>query len=482
MNKMDLSYQNFGQKMYTKEDLDRFYKTSGTAELLPKGYSPGAAGEVLRNDSRGELGAKYKEHAKLDTVELKNQLEKDMPALLDASINKIPENQRTEVDYEARGAVFDIIECGLFDLLEDDAKVTPEKCRNCYKETRKNMQTVRSYYAVLMKTDPVVNDLVMKCLSLAEVSLSFIDDLYVKCLDKDTKGDAGKLRHNFINKKEEINYVDEKNVTHTTTVTPGVLEGYLMAGKTVAEAVLELERMDKILEADERENDEAPENEAGEEGYVPRSGSQKRADKKALAKLKRTKALAVDFARANRYLLEKEDFTEKDLEYAFYKLPTMEKDTKGKGRIHRKYLEEFAPSVTYQGVIFEKLFGGIWELELDKTAGTSFKKAAEDLEKYMSDRIKANTELFDRIIKYYVKANLEGGNKNWKTDENLKNQKIMDLAGAFYYKLETCCVSPFYKGRLSRGELSAVMVELETNRGPLWELINDAVKRELDAA
>jgi hypothetical protein len=484
MNKMDLSYQNFGQKMYTKEDLDRFYKTSGTAELLPKGYSPGAAGEVLRNDSRGELGAKYKEHAKLDTVELKNQLEKDMPALLDASINKIPENQRTEVDYEARGAVFDIIECGLFDLLEDDAKVTPEKCRNCYKETRKNMQTVRSYYAVLMKTDPVVNDLVMKCLSLAEVSLSFIDDLYVKCLDKDTKGDAGKLRHNFINTKEEIKYVDEKKITHTAYVTPGVLEGYLMAGKTVAEAVLELERIDQINEADKRETDAKNAEADGEqvEDFEPRSRSQKRADNKALAKLRRTNSLAVDFARANRYLLEKEDFTEKDLEYAFYKLPSMERDTKEKGHIHLRYLEEFAPSVTYQGVIFEKLFGGIWELELDKTAGTSFKKAAEDLEKYMSDRIKANTELFDRIIKYFVKVKLEGGNKDWKTDENRKNQKIRDLAGAFYYKLETCCVSPFYKGRLSRGELSAVMVELETNRGPLWELINDAVKRELDAA
>ena len=61
MNKMDLSYQNFGQKLYTKEELDRFYKTAQYNDDEIFGYAPGPVGEQMRSAKSGELSAFYEE-------------------------------------------------------------------------------------------------------------------------------------------------------------------------------------------------------------------------------------------------------------------------------------------------------------------------------------------------------------------------------------------------------------------------------------
>jgi hypothetical protein len=159
----------------------------------------------------------------------------------------------------------------------------------------------------------------------------------------------------------------------------------------------------------------------------------------------------------------------------------MEKDTKGKGHIYASFMEEKAPSITYQAVIFEKLFGGIGELKLDQMAERTYDEIAATLGEYMVSKIEANPGLFDMILKYFVKQKLEEGEADWKTNEEKRTTKTRELVNHFYFRLGSCCIYPVYEGKLQGAQTSAIMASLESVE-PLRELVVSAVKRGMEAA
>ncbi|MBP3196255.1 MAG: hypothetical protein J6N21_04530, partial [Butyrivibrio sp.] len=145
--------------------------------------------------------------------------------------------------------------------------------------------------------------------------------------------------------------------------------------------------------------------------------------------LKLTYNLADSFSSANRYLLEKESFDEKDVRYAFKELPQMEK---GSGDLiaTEKTKFECMPSATYQAVIFESVLGGIKALSLDKINDNENKFQA--LDKYMTESFKAKPELAGMIFKYFVEAQ----------DAQMS---VEDLKEEFTYVFSNVCLIPSYR-------------------------------------
>ena len=170
---------------------------------------------------------------------------------------------------------------------------------------------------------------------------------------------------------------------------PGVFEGYLLAGKTADEAIMEMIRL-KELEAEEEEKSK-----------LKNTFKIRTEREMEISRLRLTHDLARDFASANRYLLDKDEFTEKDIHYAFSELPAMEQRVKGGGTITKDSLIT-APSIAYQGVILEQLFGGIHELGLDKL--NELQEMLVTLDHYLAGRIREKPELFEMILKHWAEG------------------------------------------------------------------------------
>ena len=405
MNKMDLSYQNFGQKMFTKEDLKRYYKTAGKADTIKKGYDPGTVGEAIRNDKNGELTARYDDHLGINNLEIGGVIAETGENLWKEFEKVLPAGIRTPRDMEMQTVLVMGRDGGLSGI---DMNSKPDDVRRVYKNVRYAMKLLNSYYAEVLGSDASLNMPVMNMLSLYESSLFFADRLYQMLIEKDAVGDAGKLRADFITKEYEISFIGTDNRRVRTKMTPGVYEGYLMIGMTPEQAVREHKRL-KELEGKKEAL-------SGEE-------------KKELSRLSRTNSLARDFARANRYLLEKETYSEKDYDYAFSELPAMEKAVKQDERMGGKLLAGKSASATYQGVILERVFGGFYELELRKIKDS--KLLRQCIDDYTEKQLNLNRDMAQKILKAYVK-----GKKD--TTEKLA-EDFMDLIG-------TACIEGFYGG------------------------------------
>jgi hypothetical protein len=179
-------------------------------------------------------------------------------------------------------------------------------------------------------------------------------------------------------------------------------------------------------QAEAEENVDENENENAEEPVQKLT----KEEMNELGKLNRIYDLASNFASANRYILEKDSFDEKDVRYAFKELPAMEK---GSGPIKSTAgtMVNSMPSAAYQAVIFESLLGGIRELSLDKIENSADQFAA--LDQYLAEGFKAKPELAGMILKNYVES--EGIDK-----------PVNDLIQDFLDRFINICLIPPYEG------------------------------------
>ncbi len=438
MNKMDLSYQNFGQKLYTKEELDRFYKTAQYNDDEIFGYAPGPVGEQMRSAKSGELSAFYEEDKDLNVNEIKNEMRSLGSKIAETAMNEIPEEERTKEDQDVWNNALQIDDYGLDDLIKS-GDYTSADLKEAHKAIRTAAKKVSDYYKNRLKQKASLNADIMRFLSLCEVLLTVIDQQYRKIIKKEVKGDAGTLKYDFVNIEKEFVFTDKKGVQQKIKVAPGVFEGYLLAGKTVDEAVRDIQRKEELSAREETEKD--GENENDGEQVKELTG----AEKKELKQLKIVYDLADDFSGANRYLLEKEDFDEKDVRYAFKELPAMENSSKvlTANEVTRM---EYMPSATYQAVIFESLLGGIRDLSLDKLPEAE--QRAQVLDRYMTDSFKAKPVLSQMILRYFAE-----GQGMEKSIEELKEE--------FSYLISCICLNPPYKGtNFSSGDATFCSIRL----------------------
>ena len=85
-------------------------------------------------------------------------------------------------------------------------------------------------------------------------------------------------------------------------------------------------------------------------------------EKRKLQKYARLDALSDDFDKAHRYMLEKQDYTQQDIDYAFALENKEQKKEEGDNTVIENTMFEnngASASATYQMLILQKIFGGI---------------------------------------------------------------------------------------------------------------------------
>ena len=434
LHKNDYSYQNFGQKLYTKEDLDRYYRTAGTGDVIKRGYSPGAAGETLRrSQGGGELGANFKEHDALKLNQLQGAIEDAGMDLWHEILLYIPREQLTDYDFAMQQEMVCIGDGQLRKLCEQKGGYTPDEVRAAHKQIRTAMKKINVYYRERLGEDARLNSKVMTLLSLYESALGYADIMYGDSLHKAAKGEAGLMRYDFTRTKFQVGLRDAQGARVETKMEPGVYEGYLMAGKTPAEAIREHALRAQIAAIPESERTK-----------------KQQAD---YERLNRVYQLAHDFASANRYLLNKDSFSDKDLRYAFNELPRMENKTKEGESLNGALLIGHMPSHIYQAVIYEPIFGGFRNLELETIEGTQ--ERADALDEYLMQGVTNHGEMLRRIVRSYI----DGKDK---TTNALVEDYLLDLKAS--------CIDPAYENvaDITSRSLGIIVRIFENSRFATW--------------
>ena len=126
------------------------------------------------------------------------------------------------------------------------------------------------------------------------------------------------------------------------------------------------------------------------------------AEKKEFGKLNRIRTLAGDFDRSHRYMLEKDRYSQQDIDYAF-DLQKKEKDGAQSPQMSENHL--FASNI-YQSLFFEKIFGGMKERflqasqENDQKSGSVLRRW---LDTDMANCVKQKRDEMTKIVRTVVK-------------------------------------------------------------------------------
>ncbi len=383
--KTDISYENFGQKMTTKEDLDRYYDTVDGADLVRKGYSPGAIGEDLREADKGELTANYSEHSEMEDVQEFQNVYKDTGVLLAEEIrNRITEQEGSLKSYDQ--SICEMLASGsrIADIIMKSGKGVADEARAKHKEISSNMKMLNDYYAKRLKQDHLLNESVMKYLSLCEVALSFLDNAYTNNIANDYKGEVGTVLADY-EADHEIVYISKENTEYTVSISPQIFMGYLKMGKTPTQIVTEGAEYVRI--------NNIPEDERTSE------------DNKMFSKLERELITATAFGKASLFNLYKEEFTDKDLDFAFSELCKLEEKKEEGERFMGTFFLEKRPSYAYQAVILEKVISGLSSLNYPEES--SDEQKISQIDAFISSKMSEKSELMKKILAAYAKGNEE---------------------------------------------------------------------------
>lgn len=371
--KDDLSYEGWGNKRVTKQDFSRYIATKNSAGFGVKSLSPAAAGENIRrmNDVRGQLGSyryvsqslrnpdKPKEEAdKVDPSygNLLHAIRVESRAVMDKIYTLVPAGQLQEADKDFRKWLASLptygdgigIICNEFykvlaglpdderDNAEPDDYVMPARFREAYEKTEAEMAMLSLYYQKFFKSDSRLNTEVMNLLSTLQIALSTINMTYGRQGKASDRGELGTLREDMTLCQYTIR-VDGMEAVMTPTHYESYLQIYGEPKKAVQayKRYLELKRESEI-------------------GALSR---QKRSEFDAL---QRKENLAEEFDKSHREMLNKDDFSQRDIDYAF-NLKIKESGGRVGATSGTMHTEHASASMTYIALIYDKIFGGVQE-------------------------------------------------------------------------------------------------------------------------
>ncbi len=295
----DYNYQGFGNKRATKQDYDRYKNSLSYFKSRPdKADMPNGAVENLRRNKRwitgGTIGTLYDNNLTLDDVQY--MLPDKCEALLENLRTITPEGQ---LDGEIPAELGVII-----DLLEHPDRVTagikPEiYTRAELKQIRGNLTDMVQKLNLLLlkyyKNDSRIHYQILNMISLLTHGINDADEKFESNYEENYEvggGDLGSLRYKMMNKK--ITLPDQAG-EDPTKLTSSELEGWMQIYKTPQEAIAQAKRYNE-LHYNHHQTD---------------------AEAKEFEKLTRIKELAKDFAKSHRYMLEKDEYSQQDLDYAF---------------------------------------------------------------------------------------------------------------------------------------------------------------------
>ena len=409
LQKNDVNYANFGQKMATLEDRERYYNTAQVFSGSKEGYSPGSVGEQLRASKQGgTLGASFNWQGVFETGE-KRTASSSGDLIINTQIeiyeqyflnhNLIPEEQQTEQDrsFSLKLAEDPVTAVTKLQELDDPEKYNAQTLREVHKGLSDWRQEVNSYYQGRLNQSAELNEIFMRLLYGLENALEVVDQLYEDKIYEEYDGELKDVRRNFEKGKYDVSYDDGKEnskLHYVKEMHPSLYEGYLQIYGSAEKAIIEIEHYNTIC----KQYDEAE------------TKDEKKALKRERDACERIHDTAMNFAASHKSRLNKEEYDEKDMQYAFIDLPAMEKLPENQVDYIGMYRNKMTPSSVYQTEIFGQVFDGfgIWTANREDDTQVKAEELSAKL-RTLADQPEHKRKL-EKILSFYIKSG-PGGNR-----------------------------------------------------------------------
>ena len=406
----DTSYAGYGNMRSTGRDI-RQYKTSRNYfNPIKRGYTPAVAGENLRrihgdgNGVRGSFqyaGNMAESAEKIITIGM-SELEKE---LADAALpagqtaeSLLPAEMREDLDGMPKAvsgflqALYNAsnIVSGLDSLIRKKAEeagagdaglegralaahLTHQELRDAYQGIMEQQGTISRGFSGIFGGNQKLEPHVMKILSLLEISARQVQKLYLlKGTEENQNGDLGDIR-NRMNTTISISHGG-----NNYDMTPSMYEAYLQVYKTPEKALAGFRRFAELSANDDR---------TGEE-------------EKEFEKLESLNHTAESYVSAHEYMLQKDRFSQQDMDYIFA-LKSQEK--RGlKGREARQFGSGKSAAAIYQSIALEQIFGGMKEAYRKDAEKKDLKNMAvfqEWLGEYLTLRAYEHADLLEMMLR-----------------------------------------------------------------------------------
>ncbi|MBQ6505524.1 MAG: hypothetical protein IJI57_16585 [Flexilinea sp.] len=320
--KDDIGYQNFGNKMLSKEDYERYNKSlSWWSGKQCEADSPNAVAENMRRAEGGGSGTIGSFHAEKNGNKTYRQMPislvfqnlvplfTDLKQAMDAitPMDKLMEGGMTPELKKLRGELngTDLF-TKLVTLLPQQDEINfklqskqsnLKKARILMTDTIKNLNILLFRY---YRNDKRIQEKVLPIINTLNHGINAVDFAYAKTENKDLTdvrdSDLGNIVGNFSKEKFSFHIDQNKSVE----MTPSEYEAWLQIFKTQQEALKQFARFNELEDKDEDKNARLTD-----------------AESKDLQRLRRINMLSKDFERSHRYMLEKDQFSQQDIDYAF---------------------------------------------------------------------------------------------------------------------------------------------------------------------
>ena len=342
----DVNYSNFGNKRMSAEEYKNYKKSLSFWKRRPaKADSPNAVAQNIRRLQGKDTGviSKWinKDRKNINFVELRDSLRAYGIQLKDKLEEIAPDSTNKNSAPEELSRILATLD----DLGAPIAKITDKnKAENFSRAELREMRSGLTEYIGNLnkllfgyyKNDKRIHYQIINLTHFMNDAIVGLDDAYDTVSDQQDLGggDLGTLRQEMT----KYGYMISSNGKEAG-MTPSLYEAYLQIFKTPREAISNYSRYIELKEKQEE------------------GGKLSDAETKEFGKLNRIRTLAGDFDRSHRYMLEKDSYSQQDIDYAF-DLQKKEKDGARSPDMNENHL--FASDI-YQSLFFEKVFGGLKE-------------------------------------------------------------------------------------------------------------------------
>ena len=484
--KNDQSYQNYGNKRATARDWVNYKESmSKGSSLTKKTYVPAEVGEQMRRmegDETGEIGS-YKFNDPLKAGEEGNDnilvglrkissgIEQIGTQIQENFEEILPAEQQQNAPFEiatiantlsGMGAPLESLDLEINRNLdksnrekEGDKKlkreeireqffVTPVMLRQTRKELSDNISKVNILLMKYFKNDKRLHQPLLNLISLLNYGINYVDDLYRYSVrgGLDEKKDVINIREEMMHNLYTVR-ADGKEAKFT----PTHYESYIQIYKDPKIAVAKYARLRDLR--NKKKNADWTKSKMSTVSHKIQStfGLEDEegltyAELKELNKLERMDKLALDFDNAHNYMIEKEDYNQQDIDYAFRMhdketngLQTRDEVPQAQEDVNEGMRDQYkSASGIYITLFMEKFFKDIkeqWmkgadEGGLNEDASKNREMSAAWLDDYLANRIKQKENDFQMIVRGLYRS-MKAGDPNKKIDDKAVMEKLAEV-------------------------------------------------------
>ena len=365
----DLSYGGFGNKSFTKQDYRNYKESLVNNGNINEGDLPNAAAENMRNlkgNDAGEIGSRQyygsadpdanNEKPELYVDNLQQAIDREASELIRNILSVYNKDSVGELDLDKNQKKI-LAQIKQYGKTLSDVKPSIDEAAHGYKieklqNARNQMDKHIKDLGMLFNTfqnNRLLQSSVLHMISLLEFGNEYIDREYSMQSKTDySSGEVGYMRSVFKRKgKYQIAYKKtlENGKTKTISIgsmSPSHYESYLQIYHNPDDAIKNY--TDFIILSEKR--DRTP------------------AEEKKYKKLSQMDKLASEFDNSHNYMIEKESYNQQDVDYAFSlgnKDEPFNKEVSQGNKLSVTSSFNFTPSGIYKSLIFEKIFGGVFD-------------------------------------------------------------------------------------------------------------------------